>query len=519
MNRCRNPEHPHCTVWVLPGDALCAHGHAQPVVDMQPASAPAAAPVATAPAVGLPSSFDAIAALRSRRPTDVGPAPITPRTNLQRPQLHISGFDPRAAGGRQAIRLELRGMPMDCAPEVRMLVRSALRLHGGESYAFQRTSRGDWRPLFLEFSSRGLEHGQYRIEIELHSHHRQAPESDRTWTCSPVILVPRQDASLGEIHQTFLATHKNVRVTADDAGIARVNAPGGGRIDIDVSARNASIAQLNLDGGSGKIDLGMSTIAWDEDLIEIDIPVEAALHPCPGAKACLVHAEADSATQRHVRLFALDEYVLGRFESIAAEADVLLTHHGETGAEIGGLTRRLSGRHAVIRRSRHGFEIEDVSRYGLLLDGVWPGKHMPVQLRLGMRIELTASIKGIVTLEVTALMAHAVVLHRLDAGARAECFYLMAPDCLPASNRHQQASSMPRAAALPMLFHRDGGFWQRDRDSGRDTPLAPQAQLDRLQQTGLGIAARFVAQAYPEAHGGHRGSGERHHALALALDA
>ena len=511
MNRCRNPEHPHCTVWVLPGDAMCAHGHAQPEVDPQPA------PLAAAPAIGLPSSFDAITALRSRRPTDIGPPPTPPRANLQRPQLHISGFDPRAAGGRQAIRLELRGMPMDCAPEVRMLVRSALRLHGGESYAFQRTSRGDWRPLFLEFSSRGLEHGQYRIEIELHSHHRQAPESNRTWTCSPVILVPRQDASLGEIHQTFLATHKNVRVTADDAGIARVHAPGGGRIDIDVSARNASIAQLDLDGGSGKIDLGMSTIAWDEDLIEIDMPVEAALHPCPGAKACLVHAEADSATQRHVRLFALDECVLGRFESIAPEADLLLAHHGDTGADPGGLTRRLSGRHAVIRRSRHGFEIEDVSRYGLLLDGVWPGKHMPVQLRLGMRIELTASIKGIVTLEVTALMAHAVVLHRLDAGARAECFYLMAPDCLPSSSRHQQA---PRAVALPLLFHRDGGFWQRDRDSGRETPLAPQAQLGRLQQAGLGIAARFVAQAYPEAHGGHRGGGERHHhALTVALDA
>jgi len=514
MNRCRNPEHPHCTVWVLPGDAMCAHGHAQPEVDPQPA------PVAAAPAIGLPSSFDAITALRSRRPTDIGPAPTLPLANLQRPQLHISGFDPRAAGGRQAIRLELRGMPMDCAPEVRMLVRSALRLHGGESYAFQRTSRGDWRPLFLEFSSRGLEHGQYRIEIELHSHHRQAPESNRTWTCSPVILVPRQDASLGEIHQTFLATHKNVRVTADDAGIARVHAPGGGRIDIDVSARNASIAQLELDGGSGKIDLGMSTIAWDEDLIEIDMPVEAALHPCPAAKACLVHAEADSATQRHVRLFALDECVLGRFESIAPEADLLLAHHGDAGADLGGLTRRLSGRHAVIRRSRNGFEIEDVSRYGLLLDGVWPGKHMPVQLRLGMRIELTASIKDIVTLEVTALMAHAVVLHRLDAGARAECFYLMAPDCLPSPSRHQQGSSMPRAVALPLLFHRDGGFWQRDRDSGRETPLAPQAQLGRLQQAGLGIAARFVAQAYPEAHGGHRGGGERHHhALTVALDA
>ncbi len=509
MNRCRNPEHPHCTVWVMPGEQLCAHGHAQPASD------------GAASGSGLPASFAAISALRAQRVPDA--AATRTSCGFGRPQLHISGFDPRAAGGRQAIKLELRGMPMDCAAELRMLVRSGLRLREGESYVFQRTSRGDWRPVLLEFSSRGLEHGQYRIDIELHSRHPSLPGAARTWTCSPVILVPRMDASLGEIHQTFLSTHKNVRVTADDAGIARVQAPGGGSLDIDVSARDGSIAQLDIrdprDGG-GKVDLGFSTIAWDEDLIEIDMPVEAALHPCPGAKACLVHAEADSATQRHVRLFALDECVLGRFETIAPEADLLLAHHGEAGADPGGLTRRLSGRHAVIRRSRHGFEIEDVSRYGLLLDGVWPGKHMPVQLRLGMRIELTASIKGIVTLEVTALMAHAVVLHRLDAGARAECFYLMAPDCLPSSSRHQQASSMPRAAALPLLFHRDGGFWQCDRDSGRETPLAPQAQLGRLQQAGLGIAARFVAQASPEAHGGHRGGGERHHpALTVALDA
>jgi len=518
MNRCRNPDHPHCTVWVLPGDAMCAHGHAQPQDEPVAASIAVTGPAAPA----LPSSFDAITALRSRRNTEIGPIPVERPPTLQRPQLHISGFDPRAAGGRQAIRLELRGMPMDCAPEVRMLVRSALRLSGGESYAFQRTSRGDWRPLFLEFSSRGLEHGQYRIEVELHSRHPHAPESSRTWTCSPVILVPRQDASLGEIHQTFLATHKNVRVTADDAGIARVNAPGGGRIDIDVTARNASIAQLNLDSGSGKIDLGMSTIAWDEDLIEIDLP-GATAHPCPTAGACLVHAEADSATQRHVRLLALDEWVLGRLETIAPEADLLLAHHGEAGMEYGGLTRRLSGRHAVIRRSRHGFEIEDVSRYGLLLDGVWPGKHMPVQLRPGMRIELTASIKGIVTLEVTALMSHAVVLHRLDAGARAECFYLMAPDCLPdvpgASRAPQSAPCMPRAAALPLLFHRDGGFWQRDRSSGRDTPLAPDAGLGRLQQAGLGIAARFVAQAYPEAHTAPRGMGDRRSPVLPAFSA
>jgi hypothetical protein len=531
MNRCRNPAHPHCTVWVAPGEVRCAHGHAQPEAAAGAYQAHAAPlpPSANPMADGLPASFDTISAVRTRRDTVV-PAPAPESTSLQRPQLHISGFDPRAAGGRQALRLELRGMPMDCAPDVRMLVHSALRLHGGESYCFQRTSRGDWRPLFLEFSSRGLEHGQYRIEIELHSRHAHAPDASRTWTCSPVILVPRQDASLGEIHQTFLATHKNVRVTADDAGIARVNAPGGGRIDIDVVARNASIAHLNLDGGnssgnsSGKIDMGMTTIAWDEDLIEIDLPAQPAAHPCLTDSACLVHAEADSATQRHVRLFALDEFTLGRFELDAPDADVLLAHHGETGMDIGGLTRRLSGRHAIIRRSRAGFEIEDVSRYGLLLDGVWPGKHMPVQLRLGMRIELTASIKGIVTLEVTALLAHAVVLHRLDAGARAECFYLMAPDAVPPGGQAAlngagaQPVAMPRAVALPLLFHRDGGFWQRDRANGRDAPLAISGTLDRVQQSGMGMAARFVPNAYPEARADRR-SVDRRSLLAAALSA
>jgi len=529
MNRCCNPAHPHCTVWVAPGEVMCAHGHAQPQAAAGAYQAQAAPLPASANQVvdNLPASFDTISAVRTRRDTVI---PVPAPASLQRPQLHISGFDPRAAGGRQAIRLELRGMPMDCAPDVRMLVRSALRLHGGESYGFQRTSRGDWRPLFLEFSSRGLEHGQYRIEIELHSRHAHAPDASRTWTCSPVILVPRQDASLGEIHQTFLATHKNVRVTADDAGIARVNAPGGGRIDIDVVARNASIAQLNLDGGNGngKIDMGMATIAWDEDLIEIDMPAQAAAHPCITDSACLVHAEADSATQRHVRLFSLDEFMLGRFEPDAPDADVLLAHHGEAGMEEGGLTRRLSGRHAIIRRSRAGFEIEDVSRYGLLLDGAWPGKHMPVQLRLGMRIELTASIKGIVTLEVTALLPHAVVLHRLDAGARAECFYLMEPDAVPVSGPAAgqdtragaaQPSALPRAAALPLLFHRDGGFWQRDRASGRDAPLATSSALDRVQQPGIGMAARFVPTAYPEARANRRGTPDRGSLIAAALSA
>jgi hypothetical protein len=270
--------------------------------------------------------------------------------------------------------------------------------------------------------------------------------------------------------------------------------------------------------------MGMTTIAWDEDLIEIDLPAQPPAHPCLTDSACLVHAEADSATQRHVRLFALDEFMLGRFEHDAPDADVLLAHHGETGMDAGGLTRRLSGRHAIIRRSRAGFEIEDVSRYGLLLDGIWPGKHMPVQLRLDMRIELTASIKGIVTLEVTALLAHAVVLHRLDAGARAECFYLMAPDAVPPAGQATlnsagaQAAAMPRAVALPLLFHRDGGFWQRDRASGRDAPLATSGTLDRVQQPGIGMAARFVPNAYPEAHADRR-SVDRRTLPAAALNA
>ncbi|MCD2516463.1 FHA domain-containing protein [Massilia sp. G4R7] len=521
MSRCRNPDHPHCTVWVMPGEAACAHGHAQPAISHAPDAAEAAN---KAPAPALPASFDIIGALRAGRAAASGPAPQAPAAapGLQRPQLHISGFDPRAAGGRQAIKLELRGMPMDCAAEVRMLVRSSLRLRDGEHVAFHRTSRGDWRPVFLEFSSRGLEHGQYRIEIELHSRHPQHAGASRTWTCSPVILVPRLDASLGEIHQTFLATHKNVRVMADDAGIARVQAPGGGRVDIDVTARNASIANVDLRDpreSVGKVDLAMSSIAWDEDLIEIDVPQTPAGHPCPASSACLVQAEPDSSSQRHLRLFALDECVLGRFEEIEPEADLLLMHHGEHGEDRGGLTRRLSGRHAVIRQGRHGFEIEDVSRYGLLLDGVWPGKHTPVLLRLGMRIALTASIRGVVELEVTALLPHGVVLHRADLGARAECFMVLAPERDPAHEIGKQTAASPRAAGLPTLFHRDGGFWHRDPVSGQETPLAPGVALDRLR--GFGQQLRFAAQAYPETQTRVRvpRAGERRRVLPAWLDA
>jgi hypothetical protein len=481
----------------MPGEQACAHGHGQPL----PATATAAE--------ALGSSFDMLQSVRARRdaldairPGSASSSAAAPAGAAQeiRPRLHISGFDPRAAGGRQAIKLELRGMPQDLPGELTMLLQSALLPQGGGRQTFTRSLGGGWRPVVVEFSSRGREHGQYRVDVELHAHDPQQAGTARTWVATLVLLVPRADASLAEIHQTYLATRKNVRIHADDASIARLHGlDGAGSLDIAIDARNASIAQLQFGSSQGKIDLALPTIAWDEDLIEIDLPATRPVHPCPASSACLVHAEPEAGMQRHLRLFALDEWVLGRMEAgpagslLEAEADVLLCHYGEDGPDHQGLTRRISARHAVIRQGRQGFEIEDVSRYGLLLDGAWPGKHSPVPLRLGMRIELTASIRGVAVLVVTALLPHAVVLHRVDAGGAAECFMLVAPDTAPGSTA---GAALPQAAVLPLLFHRDGGFWHRDPASGIETALGPAAQLDRL--AGFHGRVRFTAAPYPE---------------------
>jgi hypothetical protein len=336
----------------------------------------------------------------------------------------------------------------------------------------------------IEFSSRGREHGQYRVDVELHARDADGSPRARTWVATLLLLVPRPDATLGEIHQTYLAAHKNVRISAEDASIARVHGLAGGSLNLDIQAKNAGIAQIHLGPeGTRAADLALPTLAWDEDLIEIDIPSEPAAHPCPASGACLVYAEPDAGFPRHVRLFALDECALGRYETADAQADLLLMHHDADGARCDGLTRRLSARHAVIRPARSGFEIEDVSRYGILLDGVWPGKHTPVPLRLGMRIELTASIKGVAALVVTALLPHAVILHRVDAGGAAECFMLCAPERRPDVEKLRgglHGLALPRAAGMPLLFHRDGGFWHLDAATGIDTALGPATALDRL---------------------------------------
>ncbi|MFD2367206.1 FHA domain-containing protein [Pseudoduganella sp. GCM10020061] len=525
MHKCRHPEHPHCTHWVIQGAAACAGGHAQPAEGPGVAEAPEPHPATpallplVAPAAGVPrgadlaldgapalpltgsaaSSFDLISARRAPvQAADGAPATGDRRRNLRgqpdrraqagehaRPTLHVSGFDPRAAGGRQALRLELRGMPLDVPPKMAMRLKSALLPPASTRHDFARTRHGEWPSAVIEFTSRGREHGQYPIEVELLAQRDGAPP--RRWTCTLVVLVPRPDATLTEIHQTYLATHKNVRITADDASIARVGAhAGGGRLDIDVTARNASIAQLNLDA-TGKTDLALPTIAWDEELIETGVANVA--HPQPAQAACLVNAAPEAGAVRHTRLFAFDECVLGRLDTLTPIADVLLAHYGERGPDAGGLTRRLSAQHAVLRRSLHGFDIEDVSRYGLLVDGVWPGKHVPVALRPGMRIELTASVRHIVTLEVTAVFAHGVVLHRADAGQAAECFIFLAPD------RHP-GPALPRGSAIPAIYHARGGFWHLDPGTGRETPLCDGARCDVL--ASLPAHTRFAATPYPE---------------------
>ncbi|HEV7813510.1 MAG TPA: FHA domain-containing protein [Janthinobacterium sp.] len=485
MKKCSNPDHPHCTFWVMPGEDACAGGHAQ--------------------AGPLPSSYDLLHAVRHARSEAPAAAAHALAQTLHQPgglgqpgapgmaHLHISGFDPRAAGGRQTLKMELRGMPANCAPQITMQLQSDLIPNGAARQQFVRTSRGDWRPVFVEFSSRNKEHGQYPIEVEVASH--ADGRCLQKWACTFVILVPRADATLTEIHQIFLSTHKNVRVMADDASVARVSAPAGNGYDLDVTARNAGIAHVDLSGPQGKIDMGFTTIAWDEDLMEIDVPGASRSHPHASCAACLVNAAPEAGTQRQIRLFALEECVLGRFELVDPESDVLLSHFSEDGQDNQGLTRRLSGRHAVIRRAGKGFEIEDVSRYGLLLDGVWPGKHKPTRLRLGMRIELSASIKGIAVLSVTAIMPHGVILHRIDHGAPAECFYLLLPDKHPGFPMPAFMAA-PNATALPLLFHHDGGFWHLDQLTGKETALGPAAQLDKLSR--MGKHKRFAAEAYPE---------------------
>jgi hypothetical protein len=218
----------------------------------------------------------------------------------------------------------------------------------------------------------------------------------------------------------------------------------------------------------------MPTIAWDEELVEVDPAALQQAHPYPSTAACL---DGDAA---RARLFAGDEFVIGRFDPAAPQAHVLLAHPGSD-----ALTRRISARHALVRRTQAGYTIEDVSRYGILVDGQWAGKGRPLPLQEGMRIEFTASVPGIATLDVSAVRANAVALTRVDHAGEADTFWLVAPDAGPDGTT---------APGLPLLFHRGGGFWVRDPVTHADTALTPASTA--LLPHAMGM--RFVGGPYPE---------------------
>jgi hypothetical protein len=123
-----------------------------------------------------------------------------------------------------------------------------------------------------------------------------------------------------------------------------------------------------------------------------------------------------------------------------------------------------------------------------------------------------------VTFVVTALRTHALTLHRVDAGGAAECFVLCAPGVEPEANG---GGALPRAAGMPMLFHRDGGFWHVDPGTGQQTALSPATALERLARfTGR---VRFACSARPEDQAERedeqRRAGDRRLAAARLLDA
>jgi hypothetical protein len=300
----------------------------------------------------LGSSFDMLSRLRAGRRsgdairprTEHGvPAHASPYAPARRAHLHVSGFDPRAAGGRQAIRLELRGMPAD-VPALTLLLQSDLLPAGGARQTLSRSLDGAWRPLVVEFSSRGREHGQYRIDVELHARTAGQRGAARSWVATLLLLVPRADASLA---RSTRPSCRPTRTCASAPTTARSRACAGSKRP----GRWTSTSRRATPGSRGwtstprqgrraaRSRSACSTMAWDEDLIEIDQPAARA-HPAPASSACLVHAEPEAGGQRHMRLFALEECLLGRFDACADAADLLLQHYGEAGPVHDGLTRR-----------------------------------------------------------------------------------------------------------------------------------------------------------------------------------
>jgi pSer/pThr/pTyr-binding forkhead associated (FHA) protein len=400
--------------------------------------------------------------------------------------LRFSGYDPRAAGGRQTLKLELRGELAVSIQQINFRFRSELLAASNTEQVLSRTPSGLWPPLILSFSSKHKEHGQYPLEVQLH--YKDAVGEPHLWICTATLLLPRANASLSEIHQVFLATQKNVRVLAEDGAIAKLSGLDQmqesryANLDIAIYAKDAAIAQLDMTSArpyeSGKFDIGLSSIAWDEELLEVAVP---SFHSLTGKRLAaalpasvpvkLNAASLSAKNQPTIRLFALEEWVLGRKDLHNPVADILL-HHRDV-----ALTRRISARHACLRRNEDGeLEIIDTSRYGVMVDGLILEKNQPVQLLAGMRIELCASIKGIVHLRVAQIFPHAVLLQRMVDAQVIELLYLISPELRP---EELMETSIHADLTSIVFFHHQGQFWYHD----------TQTLQNRQLEAGIGLTS------------------------------
>jgi len=196
---------------------------------------------------------------------------------------------------------------------------------------------------------------------------------------------------------------------------------------------------------------------------------------------------------RHIRLFALDKFRLGRLLESKPEADLLL------GAWSGGQpdadkSKRISAKHADILVDDHGhFLLIDDSSHGTMLGG----KHAPTRknreigqeperIELGHRIELTFNVPGIAVLRVAAITKHALYLERTDDAANYELFVLLRPNQKPASGLKWQSN-------LPLFYHHDDAFWMLE--DGAHKPLSP----EHAAETPLsGKGWQVFASPYPD---------------------
>ncbi len=416
--------------------------------------------------------------------------------------LRFSGYDPRAAGGRQTLKLELRGELALTIQQIRFRFRSDLLTTSQHEQSLLRTPTGYWPPLILSFSSKHKEHGQYPLEVQLH--YLDEANKPHVWTCTTTLLLPRANASLSEIHQVFLATQKNVRVLAEDGAIAKLSglqqAPSSqhANLDIAIYARDAAIAQLDMSNtksnNSGKFELGLSSLAWDEELLEVAVPSFQSLtgHTSPPplpAPPQAMHKAASLFAKNlpTIRLFALEEWVLGRMEARNPSADILLHHHDAK------LTRRISARHAIVRRTDNGaLEIVDTSRYGVIVDGVILEKNQPMQLFASMQIDLCASFKGIVQLNIAQIFPHAIVLQKIANAQVTELLYLISPELRPEAGITRVTGS-ENQLPTPIFFHRQGQFWYHDPLTMQDWQLETGGDLSSCHEHLRGYQYRHAA--------------------------